>query len=253
MRFINSLILSTFIIVEILIFQDNLIGDDLKTTSSNAQNKHNKFSRYKNRYKVDCLSRKITDNFGNGFDSLYGTRNMRTVLFGVVYRGGANNFYNKTNKRDNHNPLPIDGLTNLSKQGFSIAVYLYKTNFSESVKYIVNDENNDTLHYIQNSGNRRKDLKKIMLMVQKVIKSPDVGPIYLHCWNGWHQSGYVSAALLMQFCDYSNEQALQYWMENTDGVNKGYENVKSLVKNFVPFADIKIDDSIKKEICPCNK
>lgn len=218
-----------------------------------CQDNYNKFKYYKDKYKVDCVSDKITNNFGDGFDSLYGTRNMRTILFGVAYRGGANNFHHKTNKRDNHNPLPEDGLVNLCNQGFSSAVYLYSTNFSESKKLFVNKKTNDTLHYIQNSGNDRNNMKKLMIMIVDVINNPQKGPIYLHCWNGWHQSGYVSAAILIQFCKYSNDEAYQYWINNTDKVNKGYENVKSKVKSFKPFDDITIDDSIRQEICPCKK
>ncbi len=210
-----------------------------------------KFLYYKHKYKVNCADEKITDNFGNSYDSLYGTRNMRVILHGVAYRGGANNHYNKFLKRDNHNPLPHEGLINLVNQGFSRAIYLYSKNFNSSEKIFVNDSGTDTLYYLQNSGMNRNDLKSIMFMVLDVIQNKDTGPIYLHCWNGWHQSGYISAAILMQFCDLTNEQALRYWNLNTDGVNKGYENVKRLVSTFEPFKDIKIDDNTKKIICPC--
>ena len=94
--------------------------------SQTQENKnYSKFKFYEEKYKVECLNQKITDNFGNGYDSLYGTRNMRTILFGVAYRGGANNFYHKESKRENQNPLPEDGLNNLLNQGFSASVYLY--------------------------------------------------------------------------------------------------------------------------------
>ena len=46
---------------------------------------------YKKRYVETDLMYKVVDNFGNGFDSLYGARNMRPILHGVAYRGGANN------------------------------------------------------------------------------------------------------------------------------------------------------------------
>jgi hypothetical protein len=218
-----------------------------------SQTNFDKFRFYKEKYRADCVDEKITDNFGNGFDSLYGTRNMRTILFGVAYRGGANNFYNKFNKKDNHNPMPDDGLQNLCNQGFSSAVYLYSTNFADSKRIYINQKTKDTLKYMQNSGMSRKTLKELMFKVYEVIQNPKSGPIYLHCWNGWHQSGFVSAAILMQFCKYSNDQAYQYWIDNTDGVNKGYDNVKNLVKNFKIFEDISIDGSIRKEICPCMK
>jgi len=54
---------------------------------------------YKKRYIETDLMYKVTDNKGNGFDSLYGTRNMRPILHGVAYRGGANNYYHLTDKR----------------------------------------------------------------------------------------------------------------------------------------------------------
>ncbi|MFC2130398.1 hypothetical protein ACFLSQ_03075 [Bacteroidota bacterium] len=219
----------------------------------NGSVKPDKVKYYKDKYKVKCASEKITDNFGNGYDSLYGTRNMRTILYGIAYRGGANNYYHKTNKRKNKNPLPEDGLLNLSKEGFSTAVYLYTTNFDSAKKYYINESAKDTLFYIQNSGLKRKKLKELMYLVSDVINNPNKGPIYFHCWNGWHQSGWVSAAILMQFCKYTNEQAYQYWMDNTDGANRGYEHIKKMVREFKPFKDIKIDNSLRKEICPCLK
>ena len=84
---------------------------------------------YINRYNERDLLYKIVDNWGNGFDSLYGARNLRPILHGVAYRGGANNYFHKTNKRKNSNPLPNDGIQNLCQEGFSSSVYLYRTNF----------------------------------------------------------------------------------------------------------------------------
>ncbi len=206
---------------------------------------------YADRYKMLCADDKITDNFGNGFEALYGTRNMRPILHGVAYRGGANNFYHENNKRDNHNPLPQDGLTNLCLEGFTDAVYLYSTNFKDAPKSI--DTAKKHLEYLQISGNSRKEIKDIMGMVYKVIMREIKGPLYFHCWNGWHQSGYVSASILKQFCSYSDDEAYAYWLRNTDGVNKGYESVKSKVKSFKPFDEYKIPKEIQEEICPCQK
>lgn len=211
----------------------------------------NRLNHYKSRYKVSCLNEKITDNSGNGFDELYGTRNMRTILYGIAYRGGANNHFHKTDKRHNHNPLPVDGLQHLANEGFSQAIYLYGTNFSTAPKQAISENKKDTLKYSQISGNSQKEIREILERVHKIIMNPDLGPIYLHCWNGWHQSGYVSSAILKQFCGFSDEKAMQYWMENTDGVNKGYENVKKKVLDFKPFEDLKIPMAIQKEICPC--
>ena len=212
-------------------------------------NLNDKIEYYKNRYKVNCLNEKITDNYGNGFEQLYGTRNMKTVLYGIAYRGGANNFYHKKNKRDNHNPLPPDGLKNLAQEGFSTAIYLYGKNFNTANKQEIYLE--DTLKYIQNSGMNRKTQKEILQMIKDRIDVPNLGPIYFHCWNGWHQSGYIASIILMQFCDFTNSKAREYWEKNTDGAYKKFENVKTMIANFKPFEDLEISDEIKKNICPC--
>lgn len=208
-----------------------------------------KVTFYKERYKVNCLNEKITDNFGNGFEQLYGTRNMKSILHGIAYRGGANNFYHKTNKRHNHNPLPQDGLDNLCKEGFSLAIYLYGKNFSTASKLLNFGE--DTLCYIQNSGMNRASQRQILDFVYERIQNPDLGPIYLHCWNGWHQSGYVASMILMQFCNFSNKEARTYWEKNTDGAYKKFENVKKMIANFTPFEDLKISEDVQEMICPC--
>jgi hypothetical protein len=204
---------------------------------------------YSERYKVNCTDEKITDNFGNGFPELYGTRNMRPILHGVAYRGGANNYYHKSDKRDNQNPLPPDGMLHLCMEGFTDAVYLYSKNFVNSDKQMSVD--GKSMNYHQISGNTRDEIKQIISMVYDVINRNTKGPLYFHCWNGWHQSGYVSSAILKQFCDYDDDDAFDYWMRNTDGVNKGYDKVKAMVRDFRPFPEYKINPEIKKLICPC--
>jgi len=228
-----------------------LLLSNIFTYSKSFTTLEDKVDYYKIRYKVNCLNEKITDNFGNGFIELYGTRNLRPILFGIAYRGGANNYYHKTNKRDNQNPLPEDGLNHLCSEGFSVAVYLYGKNFKESKKIFTN--NNDTLKYIQNSAMNRKTQEDIIKMVKDRIDNPDLGPLFLHCWNGWHQSGYVASIILMQYCGYTNQQARTYWEQNTDGAFKKFDNIKKMIENFEMFKDYKIDKKTQEMICPCMK
>ena len=103
----------------------------------------NKIDFYKSKYKVQCVQEKITDNQGNGYENLYGTRNFRVILHGVAYRGGGNNYYHRTDKRNNKNPLPLDGLNNLLDNGFSTSVYLYRENFEIAPTFLT-DDNSDT-------------------------------------------------------------------------------------------------------------
>ena len=204
---------------------------------------------YIDRYNLTCLNHKLIDNFGDGYDGLYGTRNFRPILNGVAYRGGANNYYHKNNKRNNKNPMPVDGLANLTKEGFSKVMYLYSTNFDYS-KNLYSFENEDIL-YVQNDLEDLDEVNSMLSDVYKVIKDSTLGPLYLHCWNGWHQSGYVSAILLMQFCDFTNEMALDYWNACAAPWNVGYVKIKQKILDYKISDEFKISVMTKKSICPC--
>ncbi|MEN6294667.1 MAG: hypothetical protein ABFD61_00890 [Chloroherpetonaceae bacterium] len=226
------------------------------TFSLFAQNNQENFQSeradiYKNKYKVSNLYETITDNYGEKCPQVYGTRNMRVVLYGIIYRGGANNVYNKFNKRDNENPLPDEGLENLLKEGFSTAIYLYKTNFSKTKKIIGPDSNGKTLTYIQNSLSNEKEVRQLLELVYENMFDSTSGPIYIHCWNGWHQSGYASALILMQFCGLNNEEAVSYWEKCASGNLTKYNHIKNAILKFRPYPDLKIDTQIKNSICPC--
>lgn len=210
---------------------------------------------YKDRYVEKDLMYKITDNKGNGFDSLYGTRNMRPILHGVAYRGGANNYYHKTDKRHNHNPIPLDGMHGLCQEGFSKGIYLYRENFENSPL-------GDTCNCIDSTLNRLTyeqrdyyDSLHVYDMLKSTYESatkPEVGPVYLHCWNGWHASGFIAAVILKQFCDYSDWDAVNYWDLGTDGANTSprYQTQRERIKAFKPYPEFEVSDSLKKCLCP---
>ena len=157
---------------------------------------------YQTRYIETDLMYKITDNKGDGFDSLYGTRNMRPILHGVAYRGGANNYYHKTDKRDNHNPIPLDGMHGLCQEGFSKGIYLYRENFEESALGDTCNCIDSTLNKFEYEQKDYYDSVHVYDMLKSTYESATdtaVGPIYLHCWNGWHASGFIAAVILKQF------------------------------------------------------
>ncbi|UKN00844.1 OmpA family protein [Paracrocinitomix mangrovi] len=210
---------------------------------------------YKNRYVETDLMYKITNNKGDGFDSLYGTRNMRPILHGVAYRGGANNYFHKTDKRKNQNPLPLDGMSGLCKEGFSAGVYLYRQNFEESPI-------GDTCNCVDNSWNNFKyyqydyydssHVYEMIKMTYNAATQEETGPVYLHCWNGWHASGYISAVILKQFCGFSDWDAVNYWDLGTDGANTSprYQTQRERIKEFQPYPEFMISDSLQKCLCP---
>ncbi|MFT5820760.1 MAG: outer membrane protein OmpA-like peptidoglycan-associated protein [Crocinitomix sp.] len=210
---------------------------------------------YKKRYVETDLMYKITDNKGNGFDSLYGTRNMRPILHGVAYRGGANNYYHKTDKRNNHNPIPLDGMHGLCQEGFSKGIYLYRENFEDSpIADTCNciDLTVSKLEYEQRDYFDSVDVYDMLKSTYESATMPEVGPVYLHCWNGWHASGYIGAVILKQFCDYSSWDAVNYWDLGTDGANTSprYQTQRERIKDFESYPEFDISDSLKECLCP---
>lgn len=200
-------------------------------------------------YPLKDTHTKLVDNQGNGYEQLYGTRNFRMVLDGIIYRGGANNAYHRTHKRANKNPLPEDGLKNLCEEGFSLAVYLYTTNYKTASK--TTNCGTNTLTYLQISPLEKAGQFNILKLIYNIIKDPKQGPIYTHCWNGWHASGLISALALRQFCDMNGVDAVAYWSLNTDGTggSSSYNKHRSTIRNFIPFKELEITEEEKAKIC----
>lgn len=210
---------------------------------------------YKERYGETDLMYKVTNNKGDGFDSLYGTRNLRPVLHGVAYRGGANNYFHKTDKRKNQNPLPLDGMHGLCQEGFSAAVYLYRNNFEESPlgdTCTCVDESWNKFDYYQLDYYDSTHVYEMLKLTYLAATEPEVGPVYMHCWNGWHASGFISAVILKQFCGYSSWDAVNYWDLGTDGANTSprYQKQRERIKDFKPYPEFMIPDSLQSCLCP---
>jgi hypothetical protein len=89
----------------------------------------NSIALYSERYPLSDTHAKLVSNKGDGYDHLRGMRNFRRVLNGLVYRGGANNWF-RTPQRNNENPLPPEGVDHLCEEGFSTAIYSYDTNYN---------------------------------------------------------------------------------------------------------------------------
>lgn len=210
---------------------------------------------YRDRYQTYDLLGKIVGNQGEGFDSLYGTRNLRPILHGVAYRGGGNNYYHKDAKRHNNNPLPNDGVSNLCQEGFAGAVYLYRRNWDGAMKIDTCDcvhGGENAFQYYQLDYFDSTHVKEMLGMVHNSIVNDTVGPLYLHCWNGWHASGLISAIILRQYCGYNGQDAVNYWDLGTDGQNKSprYQSQRDRIKAFTPYAEYAISDSLQDCLCP---
>jgi LysM repeat protein len=206
------------------------------------------------RFGLDSAHVKATNNYGKGDTALWGSRNLRVVLKNILYRGGGNNFHLKESQPKSYikNPLPLKGISRLHESGFGSAWYLYSTNFNE----LYPAERLDSLRssgfsYECHPSLSEEVVRDFMHQIHDLMQTPNPRPMYIHCWNGWHQSGMLSAFTFMQFCGLSNQQALKYWEQNTDGNHSGYSAVKSRILSYVPDSDIQISDSLKAQICPC--
>ncbi|MGE4130827.1 MAG: hypothetical protein AB7F86_04275 [Bdellovibrionales bacterium] len=211
------------------------------------------FQFYHQRYGLSDVYAKLVDNRGNGFEDLYGVRNFREVLKGVLYRGGANNVYHRDPKykRANINPLPLDGLTNLCEEGFQHVVYLYAENYDQSPHQVTCSSlrGPQTMPYSQLGS--YAETREILEVVFKSIQDSSLGPVYLHCWNGWHASGYISAISLRQFCGWSGDQAVEYWSRNTDNHDgSAYNALKRRIREFARIPALIPAPDMAAQICP---
>ena len=210
---------------------------------------------FKQLYPLSDPYQKLVDNKGNGYEDLYGVRNFRVVLYGVMYRGGANNAYNKHGQRPNSNPLPNEGLINLCEEGFSKSFYMYTTNYATAPHEVLCKSRlskNTRLNYLQKSPiGSPANVKEILKAVYTTIYSQTDGPVYIHCWNGWHASGLASALALRQFCGMSKEAAVEYWNRNIDGNDSSsYDRIRQQIRDFQPYAELQIPADVQAQICP---
>ncbi len=210
---------------------------------------------YDQRYGLADPFEKRTNNHGEGFESLYGTRNFRTILNGIAYRGGANNKWNRSSPRENRNPLPEEGLVNLCQEGFERSYYLYRTNYETAPKTTLCKEpmvGSGALDYQQASPFDEEHAYRILQDVHDTIADEARGPVYLHCWNGWHASGLIAAKILRQFCGLTADEAVAYWDRNTDGHNTepAYDSIRRRIRAFEPYPELAISHTEAERICP---
>lgn len=200
------------------------------------------------------LMAKITNNRGDGNNDVYGTRNMRVVLHGVLYRGGSNNKYNKYGKRENSNPMPRIGMDNLCHESFGTGVYLYSINYKPYMTTCASRNGmSNTFTYKQISVlNNPSGVSQIIKRVHQCATGRGACPIYVGCYNGYHASGFISAVALKQFCGFTSEQAIRYWNDGTDGNNGSqYNGVRARIRAYKPVY-LPVNPDVTRRMCPQN-
>jgi hypothetical protein len=167
--------------------------------------------------------------------TFHGIRDYREVMPGVLYRGGANN---------GRAPLRQDQLNALCEAGFGTAVYLYRTGFSGPSTVVCSK---GSLRYIV-EGWEGKGRAAVDQQIYDVIKSKDK-PIFIHCWNGIHATGAVAATALMQFCNISPQEAVEYWKVGI-APRVQYPSVIRSIEGFQRNPGLQLTPQQQKQYCP---
>jgi len=207
----------------------------------------------KDQFGLSSIQTRVIDNKGRGDNRFYGTRNFRVVLYDLVYRGGGNNLHLKDTIPRYYllNPMPLSGLRQLQNVGFDKAVYLYSKNFDYWYPPTRLDSLSESGFDYVCESNLSQYLDDYLADVMRRANDTSAGLMYVHCWNGWHQSGLISAYTLMQFCDYTNAQAVKYWETCTDGNHRGFNKVITRIKEYVPSKKYYFTQEQKNRHCPC--
>ncbi len=168
-----------------------------------------------------------------------GLRDFKPVLDGVLYRGGGPG--GRVELQDKTQ------LKALCEQGFENSVYMYPDNFSHNRS--VSCSNGQINYSVFGSSILNKKSIYIFLknLQQTIVEKR--GPTFVHCWNGWHASGEISAYALMQFCGWSGQAAGKYWQANV-GDRKPYPSIVSRISRFQSYSDLNISQQDQSRICP---
>lgn len=98
-------------------------------------------------------------------------------------------------------------------------------------------------------SSRLRSLPIIFRDIVETVRNPDRGPVLVHCWNGLHYAGMVSALALRQFCGLSAEQAEAYWRANANrGAN--YPLIIANLKAFKPIPELSLTAEEQQAVCP---
>lgn len=166
-------------------------------------------------------------------------RSRATVIKGALIRAGG---------PGGAQSAPASTIQGLCEEGVRKVFYLYpENNFNTRGTYRCS---RGTTEYT--GGAFRGPAVKGVLA--EVLRSANEGggPVLVHCWNGWHAAGEISALALIQFCDWSGQRAADYWVKGIqDKGNLGkYGSIINRIRNFQPIPGLRFSDSQKASRCP---
>lgn len=170
-----------------------------------------------------------------------GVYNVRTVMPGILIRGGS------SNKTSNKTPLSNSQLCALRADGITKAFYFYTTGFSGNKTVSCNS--GEIRYEVASMNNPKHVFQEIRKSIDASTRNDSQGT-FVHCWFGVHASGYVAAAALVQFCDWTSSQAVEYWKGNVPKSIQ-YPKVINQLRAFKKYSDIaELSEEQKNNFCP---
>lgn len=182
------------------------------------------------------ISDSLTKEIPGANRTYRGIKNFKMVMPGVLYRGAG------TGEKE---PLESSSLQALCEDGFSSAVYSYRSGWNGDTSLRCNS---GELAYTAKQWDREPSARTMLQELHSIIKNQR-GAMYVHCWYGVHASGYLAAIALMQFCHYSPEQAVAYWNSNVPSSIQ-YPKVQEMIRRFQTYADLQISTEERNRVCP---
>ena len=172
-------------------------------------------------------------------------RSVLPVLKGLLYRAGG---------PGGAKPLGGEQVDALCGLGFSAVDFAYSGQSPETVSCQAGGTANSLIY--QTVPYDPKHSSVFLGHIYRAIKN-NLGPVMVHCWNGWHESGLMAVYALMQFCSskgWDAERGWQYWRSTTgdNPDNPQYLGIRKMIQSFQVQANMEITAAEINDLCPTN-
>ena len=148
-------------------------------------------------------------------------------------------------------PLPKSAIQKLCGEGFSTVGYLYPRGFQNRSSSCQWNGRPNTTNYVAMPYLGMRSVKATLQLIHDHIEGTDHRPTLVHCYNGWHASGWLSALALRQFCGLSGHDAWNYWI-STAAWGAGHASEQRICKSlhsFSPDPTLKISEANRQILC----
>jgi hypothetical protein len=175
---------------------------------------------------------------------LDGLSYLRPVLNGVLYRSGIDG--------DKQNGMSSSELKSLCEQGFTeVRLIDFKVGSNHGKEHSCSA--GKSVNYQLGKAASSSD-GEIFKTLHDIITN-NKGPMLVHCLYGVHASPIIAAKALVQFCDWSAEEAEKYWTFTKGPATCGGGCGPWFAGKFRGFkknSALSIDKATQEKICPPN-